>query len=142
MTHENYIYNPPNIYDTDDSLFSSSFLNKLNPDDTKTKTQISLIPSCYKNVQRPNINVELLHEETLFYIFYNLIGEKIQNDAYKELIQRNYFYHQKVDFFVMLNNPKIVDNKRHVVCFFNCYTWKKENVALWFDNEFIEALCD
>ncbi|KAM0687686.1 hypothetical protein COBT_001071 [Conglomerata obtusa] len=100
----------------------------------------SIIPKCYFNVIKMNPPVNYLHEETLLYIFYNCPGDNIQLEAFKALVERKYFFHVKMNFFVTFVGDKIADGSKRKVTVFDCYTWTKECIEIIFDKEFVDQL--
>lgn len=119
-----YLLNP-----TDDSV------RAFRPDPLK-----SLIPQCYINLANVNPNIKYLHEETLFYIFYNMIGQEVQMQAYRALIERRYHFHTKMNMFVKFGGERIADDTIRRITYFDVYNWKRDVIEVVFDKEFIESL--
>jgi len=99
-----------------------------------------LLPECYKHTKPGAISISLLHDETLFYVFYNLTESKLQVQAYNELLKRGYFYSLALDRFVIFNCPKIEDSKRKAITVFQPLEWKKEVVEVVFTENFVNTL--
>lgn len=102
----------------------------------------SLIPQCYTKLANVNPNIKYLHEETLFYIFYNIIGQEVQLQAYKALIERRYYFHTKMNMFVKFGGDKIADDTIRRITYFDVYSWQREAMDVVFNKEFIENLKD
>lgn len=108
--------------------------------DFKPDPLSSLIPQCYMNLFNVNPNIMYLHEETLFYIFYNMIGQDVQKQAFQALVERNYHFHVKMNMFIKFGGDKIADDTIRRITYFDVFTWQRDAIEVVFDKEFIENL--
>ncbi|KAM0676347.1 hypothetical protein GVAV_000312 [Gurleya vavrai] len=100
----------------------------------------SIIPKCYRDLIKKQPRIDYLHEETLFYIFYNCPGDSVQIQAYKALIERQYYFHVKMNFFISFSGEKIADESKRKITYFDCYLWSKDYIEVTFDKEFVDQL--
>ncbi|EJW02585.1 hypothetical protein EDEG_03007 [Edhazardia aedis USNM 41457] len=103
---------------------------------------LTIIPKSYYEIKKPVAKIEQLHEETCFYIFYNLPGDEFQLQAYKSLIKRGFFFHVKMYCFVTFNGSRVADNSKRKITYFDYDKWVKEEAIVVFDQEFISYLKD
>ncbi|KAM0679218.1 hypothetical protein BDAP_000085 [Binucleata daphniae] len=105
-----------------------------------------IIPKCYKDLRKILPRIDYLHEETLFYIFYNCPGSDLQYEAYKMLVSnKKYYFHVKMNFFVTFQGDKNADGSKRKVTYFDCYKWSKDTIDVIFNKEFtdhLRNLCD
>lgn len=99
-----------------------------------------IIPKCYKDLRKIKPRMDYLHEETLLYVFYNCPGSNLQFEAYKALINKRYYFHVKMNFFVMFQGEKIADGRKRKITYFDCYTWSKDTIEVIFDKDFTDNL--
>ena len=68
-------------------------------------------PSCYqvRQVAPASSKILMLTEETLFYIFYCMPGDELQDHAAKELHRRNWRYHKELKIW-LTKDPNIPDS--------------------------------
>lgn len=110
----------------------------------KEKRQSSKIsrlhPECYTTFTFNDINIKSLHEETLFFIFYAIVESDLQIRAYNELIQKGYLFSKSLDGFVFFEEPKVADNKKRKIIYFDPSEWEKCTREIVFDEKFINSL--
>lgn len=97
-------------------------------------------PNCYKNVPDQQIKLDLYHEETLLYIFYNYTETAIQIDAYNLLIERGYFFSTIYTSFVLFEGKPVIDDLNRTITIFDPFFWKKIEKSVIFDKEFVESI--
>jgi hypothetical protein len=111
-----------------DGLYPPS--NKLN----------SILPKCYKDIKFPSPKIDLLHEETLFYIFYCIPNEEIQAEAFKALTLKRYFFHVQMNSFVVFAGEAVPDGSKRQITYFDPEIWEKFCKEVTFDQEFVDNL--
>jgi CCR4-NOT transcription complex subunit 2 len=99
-----------------------------------------LLPECYTSFTFNNLNFKNFHEETLFFIFYAFPESEIQVQAYNELIKKGYLFSKTLNLFVLINEPKVADNKRRMVLAFIPKDWEKSSIEVLFDTPFVMGL--
>lgn len=118
--------------------------NASKPDYTQTARRLAIVdrmlPECYTTFTFTNINIQNLHEETLFYIFYAVTESDLQVKAYNELISKGYMFSKTLDSFVMLSDPRVADGKKHNVIMFEPNDWGKVTRSVLFDEAFLAGL--
>lgn len=67
----------------------------------------SVLPSCYNVQASPPVTSKIANftDETLFYMFYAMPGDKMQDLAARELTSRNWRYHKELKVWIMLEDP-------------------------------------
>ncbi|EPZ35877.1 hypothetical protein ROZALSC1DRAFT_26941 [Rozella allomycis CSF55] len=91
-----------------------------------------ILPSCY-NVQPPPSAVHKIHafsDETLFYIFYSMPRDALQEAAANELHQRSWKYHKELKLWFMKDpsvelTAKTPNMERGTFIFFDVSRWEK-----------------
>ncbi|KAL6122766.1 general negative regulator of transcription subfamily 2 [Nucleospora cyclopteri] len=99
-----------------------------------------MLPKCYTDFVFTNVNVQALNDETLFYIFYGTNNCELQIRAYNEILEKGYYYSKTLEQFVLLSDIKIADNKKRTILVFNPFKWERENIDVFFDDNFIKSL--
>ncbi|KAM0672343.1 hypothetical protein OCOL_000561 [Ordospora colligata] len=107
-----------------------------------------MLPSCYPKasvegtfkVNIQDMNMDNLHEETVFYIFYSFPGDELQLKAYNNIIKRKYIFCKIYKCFVFLTTSAVVDHIKRSIVMFDPYTWSKVSVEVSFDEKFIRSL--
>ena len=107
-----------------------------------------MLPSCYPKasvegtfkVNIQDMNMDNLHEETVFYIFYSFPGDELQLKAYNNIIKRKYMFCKIYKCFVFLTTSAVVDHIKRSIVMFDPYTWSKVSVEVSFDEKFIRSL--
>lgn len=99
-----------------------------------------MLPQCYTTFTFTNVNIQNLHEETLFYIFYALANTDIQVRAYNELVRKGYRFSKSLGNFVALGEPCAADGQSRTVTLFDPYEWQKVSREVVFDAEFVGSL--
>lgn len=144
------------------SLTTDFELNKvnLNPPDIYKITNtvnISFPPSYFIEEKSMKYKYEDLTDHTLFYLFYEsydalinkYYGEDI--DIESKLIERRnmsmqylnrlgYKYHTKLNYFIFILGDINPDNKKKEFLVFDRIKWKKVNLYLKIDSDFIKGL--
>jgi CCR4-NOT transcription complex subunit 2 len=107
-----------------------------------------MLPSCYPKsnsdgVFRINveaINIDNLHEETLFYVFYSFPGDEMQMKAYNKILEHRYLFCRLYKCFVTVSAPLVADGVRRPIVMFDPFTWSKISKEVLFDDKFINSL--
>lgn len=136
---ENETKHPPTLAELEELAenLSNDNFNKYK----KVNSKVSrLFPECYTTFTFSNINIQNLHEETLFFIFYALVESDLQIQAYNELINRGYSFSKTFDGFVFIEDSKIIDNRRKKILYFDPFEWEKITKDVIFDDTFINGL--
>ena len=70
----------------------------------------SVLPSCYNVQASPPVTSKIANftDETLFYMFYAMPGDKMQELAARELTGRNWRFHKELKVWIMLEDPASV----------------------------------
>ncbi|ELA48425.1 hypothetical protein VCUG_00034 [Vavraia culicis subsp. floridensis] len=100
----------------------------------------TLSPICYSTVQKPELKLELYHEETLFYIFYTYTETSAQIKAYNLLIAKGYSFSTIYKCFMLYTGKKIVDNANRKIVIFDPFYWKKIEKNVVFDKNFVDSI--
>ncbi|EPR79369.1 NOT2/NOT3/NOT5 family protein [Spraguea lophii 42_110] len=99
----------------------------------------TFLPRCYDINVNVDINFNKVHEDTLFYIFYNITGSDIQIKAYIALLKRDYKYSIILQQFIQVNNMEYGEREIEIEVF-DHINWKKEKKIIIFDKIFVENL--
>lgn len=97
-------------------------------------------PTCYSMVQRPELKLELYHEETLFYVFYTYTETATQVKAYNLLISKGYWFSTIYKCFVLFTGQKVCDNTSRKILIFDPFYWKKIEKNVVFDKSFVDSI--
>ncbi|KAI5187238.1 hypothetical protein NEHOM01_2034 [Nematocida homosporus] len=100
----------------------------------------SILPECYKTAIRgtKEEKIEKFSEGTLFYVFFNHCGEKVQNEAYSRLLQLGWMFSRQMKTFVQI--VKRPTNAPGLILYFDYCTWKKVTKEIVIDQEFLSTL--
>lgn len=110
-------------------------IHTFKPDTLKAK-----IPQCYREISNVNPNIQHLHEETLFYIFYNMTGKEIQMQAYRALVDRQFYFQTKMNMFIKFNGDKVVSNGVRKITYFDPLEWRRDTLEVVFDDDFVNSM--
>jgi CCR4-NOT transcriptional regulation complex NOT5 subunit len=105
------------------------------PDDSPLD---SLIPRCYltKVEGKAEDKMERFSEGTLFFIFYNHVGEKVQRDAYKRLVKMGWIHSKAIGGFFQVVGR---EGDRGEVLVFDHKSWRKVYRDVELDRRFAES---
>ncbi|RVD90528.1 general negative regulator of transcription [Tubulinosema ratisbonensis] len=106
----------------------------------KDKILEKLIPQPYRKIEIRIPPHNLLHEETLLYIFYMLPYDKAQESAFYMLLDMGYKYFTPLKYFLYFSDEAVADNKKRRVVIFDPFIWEKVTKDIVFDKEFISSL--
>lgn len=114
------------------------------------RTLERILHPCYANVASANPKFTLLHEETLFYIFYMYPGDRMQESAFCMLLDLGYFFCTMLKCFVsftekhvaeqLVAGRSILDNKKHKIVIFDPFCWEKLTKEVIYDVDFVSSL--
>eukprot|EP00866_Antonospora_locustae_P001367 jgi/Antlo1/1367/1210 len=147
----------------DDSIYLDTNLNSIyittitdeaivnaQPRSPEDRVLERILHPCYANVVCANPKLTLLHEETLFYIFYMYPGDRMQESAFFMLLDLGYFFCTTLKCFVsftekhiaeqLTSGRSILDNKKHKIVIFDPFCWEKLTKEVVYDSDFVNSL--
>ncbi|TBT96605.1 hypothetical protein CWI37_2884p0010, partial [Hamiltosporidium tvaerminnensis] len=136
---EEYVYKLSDINNEIIEKFKNNPLSRSEHIFPKESLLSQVLPSCYTEFAPISPKIELLHEETLFYIFYSFNDENLRLQAFNTLIKKNYLYSSKINCFV-LATKNIPDNSKKNILIFDPLKWEKVMKEIIYDEEFVNSL--
>ncbi|OAG29003.1 hypothetical protein NEDG_01142 [Nematocida displodere] len=98
-----------------------------------------ILPECYKIPIRGSKEdkLEKFSEGTLFYVFFNHCGERIQKDAYERLLKLGWLFSREMQTFVQIVKKP---GSSGLILYFDYSIWKKVTKEISIDQEFLSTL--
>ncbi|KAF9764921.1 putative NOT transcription complex subunit VIP2 [Nosema granulosis] len=104
------------------------------------KLLAQIIPDCYKNIVFNADKFNSYNEETLFYLFYAFPCDELQIKAFRTLLERGFAYSKLYKNFVVMDDLKTIDNRKHNVVMFDPFIWNKVTREIVYDEKFVSSL--
>lgn len=77
----------------------------------------SVLPECYNAQPSPPVTSKIASftDETLFYMFYAMPGDRMQDLAAKELTSRNWRFHKELKVWCMQEDPAAINVQKQMI---------------------------
>lgn len=100
-----------------------------------------ILPECYKTPIRgtKEEKIDKFSEGTLFYVFFNHCGKRVQIDAYARLLKLGWLYSKEMKTFVQIIKKNVEPG---LILYFDYCTWKKVTKEVVIDQVFMDTLED
>ncbi|EHY65760.1 hypothetical protein NEAUS04_0971 [Nematocida ausubeli] len=100
-----------------------------------------ILPESYKTAIRgtKEEKIDKFSEGTLFYVFFNHCGKRVQKDAYTRLIKLGWLYSKEMKTFLQIIKRS---GETGLILYFDYCTWKKVTKEVVLDAAFMSTLED
>ncbi|EIJ88198.1 hypothetical protein NEPAR06_0387 [Nematocida parisii] len=98
-----------------------------------------ILPESYKTAIRgtKEEKIDKFSEGTLFYVFFNHCGKRVQKDAYDRLIKLGWMYSKEMKTFLQIIKRT---EETGLILYFDYCTWKKVTKEVTIDSAFLSTL--